>query len=328
MPYVDLYWSHGWGCLVCHVDFLTLFFPEKASTLARGILDELIKEVKFRPLPIVLAAFSGGSKGCLYKVLQLVEGQCKGQQSLQDDYRLVGECLCGQIYDSSPTDFTSDLGTRFVLHPSVLRLSHPPTLLTWMAKAFASGLDALFINRFESERAEYWQTLYSSVGMGPFLILCSKDDELAPYKIVRGFAQRLQDLGGDVKLIKWGSSPHVAHYRYHKAEYTAAVTELLAKASHKFSRMQQLRRASSQQILDSACNSNIAAVSSAASFNRATAAAISPSDHFLLPSSMEFGESRDVSSLIDEHKRELFQIPTIKPHGILNPIKCIKRSRL
>lgn len=88
---------------------------------------------------------------------------------IQDDYRLVRECLSGQIYDSSPVDFTSDLGTRFILHPSVLRLSHPPRFLRWMATAFASSLDALFVNRFEAERAEYWQTLYSSVVRQPLL---------------------------------------------------------------------------------------------------------------------------------------------------------------
>lgn len=45
--------------------------------------------------------------------------------------------------------------------------------------------------------------------MGPFLILCSEDDELAPYHVVCNFAQRLQELGGDVKLVKWAKSPHV-----------------------------------------------------------------------------------------------------------------------
>ncbi|RWW49790.1 hypothetical protein BHE74_00043997 [Ensete ventricosum] len=45
-PYVDLfYWSHGWRHLVCHVDFLTLIFPNKATSLARGVLDELVKVV-------------------------------------------------------------------------------------------------------------------------------------------------------------------------------------------------------------------------------------------------------------------------------------------
>ncbi|PKU68101.1 uncharacterized protein LOC110114405 [Dendrobium catenatum] len=364
-PYVDLYWSLGWGSLVCHVDFLTLFFPERASKLARVILDELIKEVKVRPLPIVLVAFSGGSKGGLYKVLQLVEGKCQGQNNLQDDYRLVGECLSGQIYDSSPTDFTSEIGSRFVLHPSILRLSHPPRVLMWMAKGFASGLDALFINRFEADRAEYWQTLYSSVCMGPFLILCSEDDELVPYKISWGFAKRLQELGGDVSLVKWSSSPHVAHYRYHRAEYTAAVTDLLAKASLKFSRMRQHHQTSCKKASDSVCNSHVAAVSSCESLKR-YAAPISASDHFLLPSSMEFDETRDGGSLIDVYKGELFQLPSIKTHGVLsqilfdvcvpkniedwdikpvssliknhvfstamhgpfNPVKCIKRSKL
>lgn len=82
--------------------------------------------------------------------------------SLKDEYQLVRDCVCGQIYDSSPVDFTSDLGTRFVLHPSILKMSHPPRVVSWMAKALASGLDTLFINRFEAQRSEYWQTLYSS----------------------------------------------------------------------------------------------------------------------------------------------------------------------
>ena len=43
----------------------------------------------------------------------------------------------------------------------------------------------------------------------PYLILCSEDDDLAPYQIICNFAQRLQELGGDVKLVKWNSSPHV-----------------------------------------------------------------------------------------------------------------------
>lgn len=43
----------------------------------------------------------------------------------------------------------------------------------------------------------------------PYLILCSEDDDLAPYQIVCNFAQRLERLGGDVKFVKWSSSPHV-----------------------------------------------------------------------------------------------------------------------
>ncbi|CAL4991457.1 unnamed protein product [Urochloa decumbens] len=205
--YVELYAARGWACLVCHSEFLTLFFPEKATMLADRVLGELVKELKIRPVPIVFASFSGGPKGCTYKVLQLIEQRCKGQLS-PDEYQLVRDCLCGQMYDSSPVDFVSDLGTRFLLDPSVLKMSKPPRVLSWMAKGAASGLDALFINKFEEQRKDYWETLYSSVHVGPMLILCSEDDQLAPYSVVENFGRRLLELGGDVNLVKWPSSPH------------------------------------------------------------------------------------------------------------------------
>ncbi|KAH7654615.1 alpha/beta-Hydrolases protein [Dioscorea alata] len=202
-PFLDLYSSVGWSSLVCQSDFLTLFFPEKAAKLASTVLDELIKEVKIKPRPITFATFSGGSKSCLYKVHQLVEGKSEGQ--LKDDYQLLRDCICGQIYDSGPVDFTSDLGSHF-LHPKVSQASR---IVSWIAKALVSGMDTLFMNRFEAQRAEYWKTLYSSVGIGPILILFSEDDELAPFQVVYDFAQHLLELGGDVRLVKWKSSPHV-----------------------------------------------------------------------------------------------------------------------
>ncbi|KAG0469680.1 hypothetical protein HPP92_016380 [Vanilla planifolia] len=346
-PYVDLYWSLGWGTIVCHVNFLTLFFPEKSTKLACDVLSELIKELKIRPLPIVLASFSGGSKGCLYKVLQVIDGKCKGQHS-QVDYQLVRDCLFGQIYDSSPVDFTSRTGIQFVLHPSVLKLSHPSRVVVWMAEALASGLDAMFINRFEAERAEYWQTLFSSVNMGPFLILCSKDDELAPYKILCSFAKRLEELGGDIKLIKWSGSAHVAHYRHHRAEYAAAVSEFLEKASCNFSSRWPAHGSSHHRTPCS--NGSI----------------MSPADGFFLPTSTECKETKCVS-LANDYMGDLFGLSSIKPirspswahfdlcspknvdgwdmkptsslnktsvfsstgrHGPFSSVKCIKRSRL
>ncbi|KAA8537735.1 hypothetical protein F0562_027275 [Nyssa sinensis] len=211
--YMELYSSLGWNSLVCHSQFLNQFFPDKATSLAFEILNELVKELKIRPCPVVFASFSGGPKACMYKVLQIIDGKCEAQVNL-DEYRLVRDCVSGHIYDSSPVDFTSDLGTRFVLHPSVLKMSHPPRLASWIANGIASSLDGLFLSRFESQRAEYWQTLYSSVSMGaPYLILCSEYDDLAPYQTICNFAQRLKELGGDVKLVKWNSSPHVGHYR-------------------------------------------------------------------------------------------------------------------
>ncbi|KAK8966424.1 hypothetical protein KSP40_PGU014150 [Platanthera guangdongensis] len=350
-PYVDLYQALGWDCLICHVDFLTLFFPEKATELARGVLDELIKEVRVRPVPIVFAVFSAGSKGYFSKVLQLIERKCAGLHT-QDDYRLLTVCISGQIYDSCPVNFSDDLDLQFVLHPSFLKMAYPPKILSWMAKAFASGLDALFLNSFEAQRAEYWQTLYSSASMGPFLILCSEDDKLTPYQTVSGFAQCLQELGADVNFIKWSSSSHVAHYRHNQDEYSAAVSDFLSKARLIFSN-RQLNQNANKKMPES-----VAAIDSNESLRRFT---FEPTDHFSVQSSTEFSEIRPGVSPVDEQKSGLFQIPSIKPQGVLgqilfdvcvpkniegwdikpiaslnsahrrrpfNPIKCIRRSRL
>ncbi|XP_042506676.1 uncharacterized protein LOC122083072 [Macadamia integrifolia] len=370
--FVQLYSSLGWNSLSCQSEFLNQFFPDKATSLAFGVLNELLKELKIRPSPVVFASFSGGPKACMYKVLQIIDGKCESQLKM-DDYQLVRDCVCGHIYDSSPVDFTSDLGTRFFLHPTVLKMSRPPRLVSWMANSIASGLDALFLNRFESQRAEYWQTLYSSVSLGgPYLILCSENDDLAPYQIICNFAQRLQELGGDVKLVTWNGSPHVGHYKHYPTDYKAAVSELLGKASLVYSRrIQQLEgermgmEGTHDEISESICNLRKAGKSSNQSLRRV---ALGPSDHFFLPSSVEYHEGRDVGSVQDEQKEGLIHMqnpPTINAHGVLgqilfdvcvpkniegwdikppgvfngqpfssrrhspfNPIKCIRRSRL
>ncbi|XP_039777630.1 uncharacterized protein LOC120644955 isoform X2 [Panicum virgatum] len=359
--YVEMYAARGWACLVCHSDFLTLFFPDKAVMLADRVLGELVKELKIRPVPVVFASFSGGPKGCTYKVLQLIERRCKGQLST-DEYQLVRDCLCGQMYDSSPVDFVSDLGTRFLLDPSVLKMSEPPRVLSWMAKGVASGLDALFINKFEEQRRDYWETLYSSV-VGPILILCSEDDQLAPFSVVENFHQRLLELGGDVNLVKWRSSPHVGHYKYHPEEYRAAVTELLMKASALYMSRRQLKgyevgKSEHGDMPPSISNHQRNAASSRDRLRRAP---IDPTDQFFLPSSMEYHESSEGP------KPELFNMPSmeslslngvlgqvlydvcvpknvegwdLKPsasshmhtvarrHGSFNLMKCVRRSRL
>nr|XP_034917186.1 uncharacterized protein LOC118050817 isoform X2 [Populus alba] len=206
--YLDLYSSLGWNSLVSHADFLSAFYPERALSLAYILLNELVEDLRVRPCPIVFVAFSGGPKACMYKVFQIIQGTCEGHLNM-DESRLVKNCISGHIYDSCPIDFTSDLGARFALHPAIQRMPGPSKFVSLVAKGLASGLDGLYLTRFESQRAEYWQTLYSSIDMGaPYLILCSENDNLAPYNVISKFAQRLQDQGGDVKLVKWNHSPH------------------------------------------------------------------------------------------------------------------------
>ncbi|PWA62314.1 hypothetical protein CTI12_AA364800 [Artemisia annua] len=215
--YVDLYSSFGWNSLVVVSDFLNPFFPERATSLAFSVINELLEELRARPCPLVLASFSGGSQACMYKVFQIIEGTCEAHLSL-DDSRLIMTCISGQMYDSGPVNVTGDLGARFALHSS--NVPGSSKLVSMVAKGVTSGLDALFLTRFGSQRSEYWQTLYSSVGLGaPFLILCSESDDLAPYPVVYTFAQQVQGLGGHVRLFGWKDSPHVARTAKYNVQF-------------------------------------------------------------------------------------------------------------
>uniref|UniRef100_A0A803NNI2 RNase H type-1 domain-containing protein n=1 Tax=Cannabis sativa TaxID=3483 RepID=A0A803NNI2_CANSA len=327
--YVHLYTSLGWNSLVCHSQFLNMFFPEKATPPAIDILKELVVELKSKPRPVVFASFSGGPKACMVKVLQIIEGICETQLDL-DDYRLVKDCICGYIYDSSPVDFTSDLGTKFILHPTVMKMSKPPRVVSWLAHGIASSLDALFLSRFEQQRADYWQTLYSTANMKvPYLILCSKNDDLAPFQIIHNFAQRLQELGADVNLVKWNDSPHVGHYRNYKIQYEAAVTELLRKSAGIYS--QRIKRLEGEKLgnvevtHDETVEPIPTLTKTAASSNSFQGISLAAGDNLYLPSSVEYYEGRDVGSMQDEHRQEgLIHLPnpptSINVHGVLGQI--------
>ncbi|KAM7482515.1 hypothetical protein LguiB_007098 [Lonicera macranthoides] len=337
--YVNLYSSLGWNSLVCVADFLNPFFPERATSLAFSLLNELVEDLRSRPRPLVLAAFSGGSKACMYKVFQIIEGACEAQLNL-DDSRLVMNCISGQIYDSSPVDFTGDLGARFALHPTVLKMPGSARLASLVAKGVTSSLDALFLTSFRSQRAEYWQTLHSSVSLGaPFLILCSENDDLAPYPIIYKFARRLQDLGGHVRLVKWRGSTHIGHYQHCPIQYRAAVSKLLEHALSVFS--QKSRKLGERtgmegmhgELSDLICDLQNAAVDSNQSLRRV---ALGPNDHFFLPSSAEYQTSNSTDSsgsLQDEPKERSTQSssppPSISAHSVLGQVlfdACVPKN--
>ncbi|KAI7755984.1 hypothetical protein M8C21_021603, partial [Ambrosia artemisiifolia] len=272
-------------------------------------------ELKKRPCPVVFASFSGGPKACMYKALQIIDSRYESHGKL-DEYQLVRDCLSGHIFDSTPVDFTSDLGTRFALDPSILKLSRPPKIATLIANGISSSLDALFLTKFESQRAEYWQTLYASVGMGaPYLILCSENDNLAPYRIICNFAQRLESLGGDVKMVKWASSPHVD-------EYKAAVTNLLTKAISIYAK-RTLRVSGSHNQTSEPLNHLRKAVSNSNQYQSCHRVTLDLNDHFVVPGSVEYHEGQDVGSVHDASKERFIPrstLPKVNPHGILGQI--------
>ncbi|KAJ9560967.1 hypothetical protein OSB04_006127 [Centaurea solstitialis] len=323
--YVNLYSSLGWNSLLVLSDFLNPFFPERATSLAFSVLNELLEELRTRPSPVVLASLSGGSQACMYKVFQIIEGTCEAHLNL-DDSRLIMTCISGQMYDSGPVNVTGDLGARFALHNSVLNLPGSSKLVSLVAKGVTSGLDALFLTRFASQRSEYWQTLYSSVGLGaPFLILCSENDDLAPYPVICSFAQRVQGLGGHVRLIGWKDSPHVGHYKHNPIQYRAAVSEFLEHSVSIFNRKLEKHgercgmQGMHDKIYELICDLQNAAVDSNQSLRRV---AVGPNDHFFLPSSETGKESG--SSLQDEQKERrgvhLASPPSLNPHTLLGQV--------
>lgn len=331
--YADMFASLGWKSLICQADFLSLFSTEKATSLAFAVLNELLEELKIRPCPVVFASFSGGSKSCTYKVFKIIEGTCEAQLNL-DDNRLVRTCISGHIYDSGPVDFTSDVAAHFALHPTICKIPGSSKLLSWVAGTVASGLDALFLTQFDSQRIDYWQALYSSVSLGaPYLFLCSESDEPAPYHVVSKFAQRVMDLGGDVKLVKWNGSPHVGHFMNYPTEYKASVTNFLEKATVTYcNKIQQLRfiTGSKDEISELICDLQIAAVNSNESLRRV---ATEPNDHFFLPSSVVDQNGRDSNSLQDDRKEKTVDLsnspPSISAHSVLGEIlfdACVPKN--
>ncbi|XP_030525000.1 uncharacterized protein LOC115737147 isoform X2 [Rhodamnia argentea] len=321
--YVELYSSLGWNSLVCHAGFLNAFASEKAMSMAFFVLNELLKELEIKPCPVVLAAFSAGSKACMSKVFQIIEKPCESQLNW-DKYGLVRNCVSGHVFDSGPVDFTSDFGSRFTLPSTILKRPVPAKVVSWIVKGVSSGLDALYLTRFEAQRAEYWQNLHSSVCMGaPYLILCSEDDSLAPYQTIFTFAEDLRGSGADVKLVKLHGSTHNDHYKHYPIQYRAAIASLFAKAASIFSqRFQQLEEERTRtgskcdEISELICDLQNAAVNSNQSLRRV---ATGPSDHFFLPSSVN--DSYAASGSSNNEQKESSNLtqnaPGISAHSIL-----------
>ncbi|KAK7319852.1 hypothetical protein RJT34_04580 [Clitoria ternatea] len=322
--FVDLYSSLGWNSLVCCAHYLSAFHDERTMPLAFCVLDELIQELRIRSCPVVFAAFSAGSKACLYKVFQLIDGRCEAPLDLPN-YQLLRNCISGHIYDSGPLDVTSDFGFRFALHRSIAKVPGPSKLVSLVARSVASGLDALYLTRFESQAADHWQALYSSVNFGaPFLILCSENDDLVRHQSIYEFAQRLRNLNADVNIINLSSSSHLGHYKHHPIQYRVAVSHLLEKAASIYSQKMMLERertgidGTQDEISELICDLQKVAIHSNKSFRRV---AVGPSDHFFLPSSAGHHSDRESATPPQDEQKEkpvcLPSFPSISAHSVL-----------
>ncbi|CAK9200633.1 unnamed protein product [Sphagnum troendelagicum] len=232
--FTRVYAACGWDSLVCYPHVLNLYFPSWATAIALEVLEELDREVRERARPIVFATFSGGAKTCLYKVFQILNGRCEGLENLREKYGAVRACVAGQIHDSSPVDFVSDVGAKVVRSQFVRKSQKPSIIISWGTKAGAKILDALFLSQFELQRADYWLTMLQSADMGPILILCSTNDELAPIDFIQKFANSMWERGCQITLVLWDTSVHVGHLKNFPDEYHKAVSKFLINAASSF----------------------------------------------------------------------------------------------
>ncbi|KVH99373.1 Protein of unknown function DUF829, TMEM53 [Cynara cardunculus var. scolymus] len=207
--------------------------------------------------------------------------------------------------------------------------------------------------------------LYSSLGwdslaMGaPYLILCSENDELAPYQIICNFVQRLENLGGDVKLVKWSNSPHVGHYRHHPEEYRAAVIELLTKAGSIYStRVEQQLKSINNETSEPVHHLQEPLVSGSRYHQNSKRLALDLNQRMIVPRSMAYDQVRETGPVQGEAEERfirqsvmaemncdgivgeiLFDVGVLKNvedwdlrsfgrHSDINFIKCIRRSKM
>lgn len=77
---------------------------------------------------------------------------------------MVMRSLSGLIFDSSPVDFVSHLGAKFVSHQVLtLQPGRPIGIVAWVAYAVGRGVDIIFSGQLGPQRIDLWQALYSSV---------------------------------------------------------------------------------------------------------------------------------------------------------------------
>eukprot|EP00897_Mesotaenium_endlicherianum_P004920 jgi/Mesen1/4456/ME000227S03473 len=202
------------------------WFPQRALSLARQVLEVLHLEVGSTARPILFAAFSGGCKACLYKLLQELE-------NCPEKYAVLRRSFAGLALDSCPIDFVSAIGVKFLSDPPG-RVGQPSWLRHAAATAAVPVLDFFFLSAFEAQRAQFWSALTAWALKGPVIVFYCQSDVLAPHERITQFIADVTASGGHVTGVFWNKSEHVGHLRQHPQDYEEKFRTFLAAAQRRW----------------------------------------------------------------------------------------------
>lgn len=219
--YVGLYNSLGWDVCVFYIPYLAMWLPLWAQQNALTVVNELQRTIaKDGPRPIVFTVYSGSLKGCYYKLLNTLNNATAPKLP----YEALRGCIVGEIFDSTPIDFTSNFGVNLAA-PGNKTLQQQ---LQRHCAVFAAGcLDFFLVEWFERQRADVWKSLAENNLSGATLFIYSWNDPLINASKVHALAAAARDKGKYVIEQSWLESTHVGHLRDHPEEYIASVKRLL-----------------------------------------------------------------------------------------------------
>ena len=204
-----------------------MWFEDMASALARQVLRLLLDDLRRGndALPVVLACYSGSAKACLSEMALLLQRD--------PEFASLRSRVAGVCYDSSPVDYTSRHGVRFITEQGTA--SGIPEVVRWAALGATPALDLVFASTFARQRRRFWRALERGVARGwATMLLYSEDDRIAPATEVLAFRTRLQAAGvtgRPLRAVAFSGCPHIGLMQHAPDEYRRQLRAFVLEAA-------------------------------------------------------------------------------------------------
>jgi len=205
-------WWNDQGCdVLVHTATLGTFFPFLVRRSARELCERIYQYNEIfsssRDVKIVFHALSNGGGFPCAEVMHLLAADKK--------YHVLHSKIKCAVYDSLlATTLTSAFSAVFALSVNIVfKLLFSIFLVLYLVYTYVFGMMDKYVDGF-------------TVLKFPVLLFYSTTDEIVDFKNVESFASILRKKGVQVTTHKYTDSPHVLHFRFHKEDYTAKITDL------------------------------------------------------------------------------------------------------